>query len=72
MLSVLQVELPKLGLELPLAKTTVWGPVVLGEASPLRRAARMELEHGTHVLGISICIHTGDSPVSQHLSVVAE
>jgi len=30
MLSVLQVELPELGLELNLAKTTVWGPGVLG------------------------------------------
>jgi len=70
MLSVLQVELPKLGLELNVARTMLWGPGVPGEASPLRRAARLELENSMQVLGVPICIHIGDAPLSQPLTGV--
>jgi len=44
----------------------------LGEASPLRRAARKELERGTEVLGVPICARNVDDPLRLHLSGVRD
>jgi len=37
------------------------------EASPLRRAARLEIENGAEVLGVLITVHTGNTPLTQHM-----
>jgi len=53
-LGALQRTLPPLELELNLRKTTVWGPGLVPASSPLAAAARLLLEGGTEVLGVSI------------------
>jgi len=41
------------GLEINMRKSTVWGPGLVPATSPLAAAARLHLEEGTEVLGVS-------------------
>jgi len=56
-LAALQQALHPLGLELNTRKTTEWGPGLVPAASTLAAAARLHLEQGTEVLGVSIQSH---------------
>jgi len=69
-LAALQQTLPPLGLELNLRKTTVSGPGLEPEASPLAAVTRLHLEGGTEVLGVPIHSPLYPSPVGTHLGAL--
>jgi len=69
-LGALPQTLPPLGLEGSRQKTTVWGPGLVPESSPLTATTPLQLEEGTELLGVPIHYPVYHASVGTHLGAL--